>query len=332
LESVIYGYEVMGRLGKALNPTHIYDRGFHPTGVCGVFGAAATAGKLMDLSQEQITNAFGISGSQASASMEFLKTGAWTKRLHPGWAAHGGMVAAELAKSNFKGPNTIIEGNSGFAHSYSHDVDLTVLESEFSYEDNVLLRTAIKPHACCRYKQGPLDLILEIVKTNRLRPEDIERVNVYLVKTAFPIVCEPVEEKRNPKSSVDAQFSMPFGAAIAILYQKTLLEEYDQKTIDSLQVKDMMQKVFCHHDPSLDKEFPKKWPARVEIESTKGTFHQAIEYPKGDPENPLSWDELIAKFKYVSEPVYTKDQQDRIVEAIRNIEKYENMGQITTLF
>ncbi|WP_167577633.1 MmgE/PrpD family protein [Ammoniphilus sp. YIM 78166] len=332
LESVIYGYEVMGRLGKALNPTSMYNRGFHPTGICGFFGAAAAAGKLLNLSEEQQTHAFGISGSQASASMEFLETGAWTKRLHPGWAAHGGMVATELAKSGFTGPSTIIDGKKGLAHAYSDNYDLSLLESDFSPEHNVVMGTSIKAHACCRYKQGPMDLIIDIVKANQLRPEDIEQVHVYLVQTALPIVCEPVEGKRNPQSSVDAQFSMPYGAAVAILYQKTLLEAYDQGTVDAPQVKEMMQKVYCHHDPTLDLEFPKKWPARVEIVSTKGTFVGSIEYPKGDPENPLSWDELIAKFNYVTEPVYSKSQQDEIVHAVQNLERYEDVGQITRLF
>jgi 2-methylcitrate dehydratase PrpD len=331
LESVIYGYEVMVRLGKALNPSHIYSRGFHPTGVCGIFGAAAAASRIMNLTEEQMTNAFGIVGSQAAASMEFLETGAWTKRLHPGWAAHSGIIAAELAKNGFLGPSTIIEGGKGFAHGYSYDADLSQIGNEFSYEDNAILRTSIKPHACCRYKQGPLDLILKIVKDHELKPEEIHKVHVYLVKTALPIISEPADKKKNPRSSVDAQFSMPFGAAVAILYRKALLEEYKQQVVDSPTVKEMMNKVVCHHDPELDREFPKKWPARVVIESVKGTFSETIDYPKGDPENPLSWDELIEKFVYVTKPVYTEEQQQSIIHAVQNLEQCQNILELTRL-
>lgn len=332
IEASVAGYEVMGRLGKALNPTHVYDRGFHPTGVVGIFAAAAVASKLMGNSQKQTVSALGIVGSQAAASMEFLKTGAWTKRLHPGWAAHSGMIASELAKFNFIGPETVIEGESGLANSYSYDYNLGEMENDFSYNNNYILKTSIKPHACCRYKQGPLDLVLKIVKENQLMPHDIQKINVHLVKTALPIVAYPEAAKRNPKTPVDGQFSMHFGAAVAAIHQRTLLEEYDQKVVDSSDVREMMQKVYCYHEPQLDKEFPRKWPARVEIETAKGTFSESIEFPKGEPENPLSWEELITKFKYVSAPVYSEERQEEIINAVRNIEKYENIKDISGLF
>lgn len=331
LEAAVYGYEVMVRLGKALNPSHIYNRGFHPTGVCGIFGAAAAAGALMRLTAEQLTHAFGIAGSQAAASMEFLATGAWTKRIHPGWAAHSGFIAAELARYGFLGPETIIEGDSGFAHSYSYDYDLSLLDGDFSYENNAMLRTSIKPHACCRYKQGPLDLILDIVRTHDLKPEEVQKVKVYMVKTAMPIVGEPADKKRNPASGVDAQFSMPFGAAVAILYRKTLLEQYADDVVQVPEVKAMMEKVECFHDAQLDHEFPKKWPARVVVESTKGTYEAKIDYPKGDPENPLTWDELIDKFNYVTAPVYSKEQQQAIVEAVRSLEHFNSIHELAKL-
>ncbi|MBC7324163.1 MAG: MmgE/PrpD family protein, partial [Moorella sp. (in: Bacteria)] len=123
LAAVVLGYEVMVRLGKALGPAKHYAQGFHPTGTCGVFGAVAAAGKIMDLSEEQLVSAFGIAGSQAAASMEFLSDGTWTKRLHPGWAAHSGLLAVFLAKKGFKGPSSILEGKSGFLRAYSPDPD-----------------------------------------------------------------------------------------------------------------------------------------------------------------------------------------------------------------
>ncbi|MRG84841.1 MmgE/PrpD family protein [Salinibacillus xinjiangensis] len=331
LESAVVGYEVMGRLGKALNPSNVYTRGFHPTGVFGIFGAIATASKVMNLSEEQTSNAFGIAGSQAAASMEFLESGAWTKRIHPGWAAHSGIIATELAKDGFVGPNTVIEGNKGLAHSYSFDTDLSILGDPFIFENSQMSRTSIKPHACCRYKQGPLDIILKLVTENDISPEEIDNINVYMVETGMPIVSWPEEEKRNPKNTVDIQFSMPFGAAVAALYRKTLLEEYSQKNINNPDVKNMMKKVHCYHDPDLDKEFPKKWPSRVVIETSKGTFTEYLEYPKGDPENQLSWQELIDKFKYVTEPVYSVIEQENIIDAVRNLDRFDNINEFTKL-
>jgi 2-methylcitrate dehydratase PrpD len=332
LASVI-GYQVMGQLGKALNPTNVYARGFHPTGVVGALAAAATASKLLGLNAEETANALGIVGSQAAASMEFLNTGSWTKRLHPGWAAHNGIVAAELAKSGFTGPNSIIEGNKGFAQAYSSDFNPSKLETTFSNEENLnyILRASIKPHACCRYKQGPLDLVLDIVKTHDLKPSDIDVLNVYMVQTGLPIVAFPEEEKRNPQSSVDAQFSMHFGAAVAVLYRKTLLEQYDDAVVTLPEVKEMMNKVNCFRGEELEKDFPKKWPARVEIVTSKGTFSDKIEFPKGDPENPLTWEEMIEKFNYVTAPVYDEKQQKHLVNRVRKLETFEQVSELSVL-
>lgn len=320
LASVI-GYEVMGLLGKALNPTSVYDRGFHPTGVVGAFAATAVTSKLMDLTYEQTVNALGIVGSQAAASMEFLNTGSWTKRLHPGWAAHNGIIAARLAKSGFTGPNSIIEGDKGFAKAYSYNFNLKAITKKFSNTDNFILKTSIKPHACCRYKQGPLDIILDIVKKHDLQPSDINRVNVYMVQTGLPIVALPEEDKRNPQSSVDAQFSMHFGAAVAVLFRNTLLEQYEEKVVQLPEVKEMMKKVYCFRGEELEKEFPQKWASRVEIESSKGTFVDKIDYPKGDPENPLTWEEIITKFNYVTDQIYGENEQKQIVQEIRKLDE-----------
>lgn len=332
IEAAVIGYEVMGQLGKALNPSSVYARGFHPTGVVGAFAATAVASKLMGLTVEQTTNALGIVGSQAAASMEFLNTGSWTKRLHPGWAAHNGIIAAELAKSGFTGPNSIIEGDKGFAKAYSSDFNTEALKLTFSNEENYILKTSIKPHACCRYKQGPLDMILDIVKTHDLKANDIEKINVYMVQTGLPIVCFPEDEKRNPQSSVDAQFSMHFGAAAAVLYRKTLLEQYADRVVVLPEVKAMMNKVHCFRGEELEKDFPQKWPARVEIETTKGgTFSDKIDFPKGDPENPLTWEEMITKFNYVTSPVFDENIQKQLVDGVRKLEQYQQVSELSSL-
>lgn len=331
IEASVAGYEVMGRLGKLLNPSKIYERGFHPTGVVGTFAAVATAGKLLKLSEDQLTAAFGIAGSQASASMEFLKTGSWTKRLHPGWAAHAGILACELAQNGFTGPESIIEGEFGFAHAYAtgwhHPTDGL---DQFNNASNAILKTSIKPHACCRYKQGPLDIILAYSKEKNLKPEAVKKISIYLVKTALPIVALPEEEKRNPQSSVDGQFSMHFGAAVAVVYQNTLLEQYEDTVTQEPVIKQLMQKVHCYHESELDLEFPAKWPAKVVIETTEEVFEATVEFPKGDPENPLTWDEMITKFKYVSQPVFNLDTQDYIVRNIRELEKLQTVNELAT--
>jgi len=329
IEGVGLGYEVMIRLGKALGPKEHYSRGFHPTGTCGTFGATATAAKILGLNEAQLVNAFGIAGSQAAGSMEFLAQGAWTKRMHPGWAAHNGIIASLLAKKGFKGPSTIIEGRDGFLHAYSLNADggkvLDGMGSSFE-----IMKTSIKPHACCRYKQPPIDGILKIVRENQLKPEDVDRVTLGILKAGFPIIVTPEELKYNPQSIVDAQFSMPFGAAVAILYGGASLSQYREKVIQSPEVKEMMKKVHCVENPELDKVYPKQWPATVEIKTKDGrTFSTRIDYPKGDPENPLSWDELVEKFNGLTSSIYSKARRGKIVEQIKKIDAVRNLNQWT---
>ena len=325
VEAVVTGYEVMIRLGKAIGPENSYQRGFHPTGTCGTFGASVTASKLMGLKSDEMLSAMGIAGSQAAGSMEYLAQGAWTKRFHAGWAAHSGMIAALLAKKGFKGPTSIIEGRDGFLHAYSNGADESkVLEGIGSGFE--ILRTSVKPHACCRYMQPPIDGILKIVTENNLKSDQVEKVRVGILKAGAHLIAEPAEKKYSPQSVVDAQFSMPFGAAVAILYRKAGLGEFHLSKIRSEAVKRMMRQVECVIDPDLDETFPRQWCATAEVFTKDGKrYFTKIEYCKGDPENPLSWEELIEKFHDLSSRTMTKKRRLSIVDQVNHFEKIQDI-------
>ena len=331
IAAIAAGYEVMIKLGVALDPAAHYARGFHPTGTCGTMGAAITAAKILKLNQKAMLNALGIAGSQAAGSMEFLSDGAFTKRLHPGWAAHSGIMAALLARENFTGPGTIIEGRFGFLHAYSSGSKSAKVLQDWGDPWEVL-RTSIKPHACCRYKQGPIDGILKIVRENNLDASEIEKVTLGILKAGFALVAEPESQKTNPKSVVDAQFSMPFGAAVAILNGKATLDEYTMENVNSERVKGLMDKISCVKDAELEKEFPKKWPASVALQTKDGkTYSTRIDFPKGDPENPLTWDELIDKFRNLIAPVFFETRQNEIIGRVRSLEQEQDLKAFSIL-
>jgi len=321
IEAVVLGYEVMIRLGKALGPENSYRRGFHPTATCGTFGSSVAASKIMGLKEEKMTGAMGIAGSQAAGSMEYLAQGAWTKRFHAGWAAHSGMIAAHLARKGFRGPTSIIEGRDGFLHAYSNGADSSkVLEGIGSGFE--ILHTSVKPHACCRYMQPPIDGILKIVKENDLQPDQVAKVKLGLLRAGAPLIAEPKENKYNPQSIVDAQFSMPFGAAVALLYRRAGLNEFHPSKIRSEEVRQMMKQVEYFVDLDLDRTFPKQWGATAEILTKDGKrYFTKIEYPKGDPENPLSWEEMIEKFHDLSSRVLTRGRRSKIVDQVRRLEE-----------
>jgi len=331
IEGVVAGYEVMVRLGKALNPANHYARGFHPTGTCGVFGATVAAGKILGLDREQTVNALGIAGSQAAGSMEFLSGGAWTKRFHPGWAAHNGILNALLARRGFRGPATIIEGRFGFLHSYSDGSAPDKVLADFGKPFEIM-KTSIKPHACCRYKQAPIDGILHIMRENNLKAEEVKEVTLGILKAGFPIIAEPAEAKYNPANVVDAQFSMPFGAAVAILYGKASLDEYTEENTGSARIREMMRCVSCVPDAELDKAFPRQWPASVKMVTVDGRkFSTRIDYPKGDPENPLTREALLAKFDGLTSAIYPAAKRQKIISRVLALEQAKNMKEFCRL-
>ena len=142
----------------------------------------------------------------------------------------------------------------------------------------------------------------------------------------------PKEKKYNPAGIVDAQFSMPFGAAVAAMYGKATLDEYTMENIQSPEVKSMMDRVVCKEDESLEPEFPKKWPASVTIKTKTGEeFSARIEYPKGDPENPLVWDELMNKFRTLTSPVYQKEKVDGIIDCVRSLERLDDVKDLEAI-
>ena len=326
IEAAVLGYEVMIRLGKALGPKAHYAQGFHGTGTCGTFGATIAAARVFGLTDAQTVDALGIAGSQAAGSMEFLAQGAWTKRMHPGWAAHNGIFASLLAKKGFKGPSTILEGRDGFLHAYSPTSDYGSVAKGLG-RTWAITRTSIKPHSCCRYMQGPIDGILSIMKENGLGAADIAEVTLGILKAGIPIVAVPGSTKYAPKTVVDAQFSMPFGAAVAILFGEATLDQFRQDRIDDPRVREMMKRVRCVEDPRLEPLFPKQWPASVKVRTKQGkTFTAWVDYPRGDPENALSWDDLAAKFERLTARVYSKERARRIVRETRGLEKVGNLA------
>jgi len=295
LHAAVAGYEVAARLAMALGPASHYRRGFHPTGTCGAFGAAAAAGLVLGLDAPRLAAALGIAGSQAAGSMEFLANGAWTKRLHPGWAALAGLHAATLAGAGFRAPTTILEGRSGFLHAYSDGADPAALEGSGNYE---LLQTSVKPHACCRYMQGPIDGALALRASHHVDPPDVERIEVGMLAAGHPIVCEPLDAKRRPASVVDAQFSLPFGIAVALVCGSASPAEFAPPRLADPTVLRLAACVVGVRDSRLDAVFPREWPSWIRITLRDGRVHEAaVPRPRGDAGNFPTPAELDAKFR-----------------------------------
>lgn len=296
LAAVVAGYEVTMRLGNALNPASAYERGFHPTGVAGAFGAAAASALLLGLEPARFTDALGVAGTMASGSLEYLSGGAWTKRLNAGWAAHCGVVAGRLAEAGFTGPRTAIEGPLGALHAYTSEPWPEQALAGLG-EDFQIMRVSIKPYACCRYNHGLIDCMLQL----RDKLPDlgaIAEIRLSVLGGGWLLVADPIEQKRRPGNVVDAQFSAPFAAAVALTHGRAGLAEYTQAEVESPRIRALMERTGCYRDEALDAQYPDRWPASASIRLQSGELlHADQPFPLGEPENPVSLAALEDKFR-----------------------------------
>jgi 2-methylcitrate dehydratase PrpD len=313
VEAVAAGYEVTIRIGNALGAASAYQRGFHPTGVAGVFGAAVAAGKLMHLDADGLASAIGIAGTMASGSLAYLDDGSWTKRLNPGWAAHSGVVAAGLAFAGFTGPATALDGPHGLLRGYTDAPDPERLTEGLGTDPLQLMRVSLKPYGCCRYSHGLIDAVLAL-RAEHFAPDgrertaltDIERIRLGVLSGGWPLIAEDLERKRHPRNTVDAQFSAPYAAAVALVHGRAGLREFEIGSADQatgeLRMGDalmraLMERTECYRDASLDAEYPKSWRAAVEIHLKDGrVLRQRIEHALGEPEHPVSRTALVERF------------------------------------
>src|SRR5262249_30868013 len=190
-----------------------------------------------------------------------------------------------------------------------------------------ILATAVKPHACCRYMQAPIDAILELGRTHNIAADDVAQVTLGILDTAFPIICEPPAIKYAPRSVVDAQFSMPFGAAVALLCRRASLAEFTPDMIAAPRVRELMQRVSHARDPELEQHFSRQWPAWAAIELHDGRkMSTTVRYPKGDPQNPLSWDELLTKYRELGCSVLPAERLEEISQRVRCVESIPDVA------
>jgi 2-methylcitrate dehydratase PrpD len=330
LSAAAAGYEVACRVALAASPQAVYARGFHPTSVAGVFGAAITAACLMDLSPDQTLNAVGIAGSFASGNMEYLAQGTFTKRIQPGQAAQAGVLAALLAQRGYTGPSTILEGEAGILHAYSGASQAGRLVARLG-ETWELMQTGIKPFGCCRYMQSPMEAALRAVHGQTWNPGDILVIRTGLVSAGWSLVAEPLEQKCAPKTRVDAQFSLPFGIATALMNGRGTVNEFREEQIADPTILELARRVTIHHDDQLDRAYPARWPAWCEIEFRDGrTLRADVNTSKGDPENPVTPAEAREKFDTLATIYWTKDQARRVAEAVKQVDRFQ-VGRLMSL-
>ncbi len=331
LRAFVLGLEVMIRMGESFLGKSYYQ-GFHPTGVCGVFGAAAGCSALLGLPPAQVTYALGLAGSFASGTLEWRTEGAWQKPLQPGHASMMGYVAASLARRDFIGARTIFEGPDGVirAYSYKDQFDYSRLTDGLG-ERWEMADNSIKVHACCRFAAPIADCALDLARQG-IRTSDIEKVVTKVGDFTIRSLCTLSDRKYRPQTHVDAQFSLPYTVAVALVRKRTGVEEFKGDALKDPEILALADKVTWELDPAAEALWPKAYPATLVIMMKDGTTHEAhSDFPKGDPENPVSLAEVVEKFSHLTERFVSTDKAKAVVAGIRSIESLRDASEVADL-
>jgi 2-methylcitrate dehydratase PrpD len=319
LEATIAGVEVMCRVGLAV-PGRFHARHFHPTSLTGSFAAAAVAGRLYHLTEDQLVHAFGICGSQAGGIIEYLADGSWTKRLHPGWAAHAGVAAVILARAGFTGPETVFEGAHGFYQAFAGgSVEATVdgllgtLGREWELE-----QLTLKPYPCGSIAQPYMDCALRLRDKHQFRPADIATVTCRTAEGPVPRLWEPLAAKHRPANGYAAKFSLPYLLAAMFVKGRASLAEFTDEAVRDEAVLEVAGKVGYELDPTID--YPRQFIGQVTVRLRDGRrLEESQDHPRGGPDSPMSGDEVEAKFRGNASLAVPDAQASRVIGLVADI-------------
>lgn len=323
LDAAGVGIEVTVRLGmggydEALGNSEFFERGQHATSICGAVGAAVAAAMVTGLDAEGIAHAAGIAASMGSGLLEANRTGGTVKRVHCGWAAHAGVVAADLAAHGLTGPPTVIEGRFGFLHAFCGDrADIDVVTAGLG-ERWELPGIFFKPYPCNHFTHAGIDAALEI-RARGVDPDDIVAIELGAPTAVLRTIAQPPEEKARPRSGYHAAFSGPYTVAAALVGGDGLGVFHDDFTDEAARDEQRLALaalVRCVPDARCDEIFPHQFPAVLRVTTTDGTHHEVrVDVNRGGPGNPLSTDELATKVRLNASRVLDDDVAADVADA-----------------
>lgn len=289
--SIVCGYEIVNRIAKAMNPSHL-GRGFHTTGTLGVLGAAAACGVLAKLNASQMASALGMAALQGAGLLEILNDGAMVKPLHPGKAAMAGVLSIELAKRGAKGPLTALEGEKGMFKAMADSVNTDGLLDNLG-SDFFIMGQYIKFHAACRHIHPAIDGLLDIMRKENLAYQDIDALNI----TTYPVAISFCGTSTAPETAEAAKFSLASSCAMAAFYGDAGEERYSVETVQNHEIQQLATRVTSSANARWADAYPRERGADIELRTTSGKqFLTQVPLSKGEPENPASDEDFIRKF------------------------------------
>lgn len=329
LVAVTAGIDIASRMGLAID----WKEDWHLSAVFGAFACAAASGKLLGLNESQLVSAFGIALCQAACTMQLnVGVGSNLRGAYPGFAAKAGVLSACMAQRGIDGPRASLEGEAGvyavhFRGEYRREAILENLGRTF---ESVNLR--FKPWPACTITQSYIEATLDLVKEHDIAPQDVKSVTALIGEFGVPL-CEPLEGRRRPATTLDAKFSIPFTIAAAIARRNVVIADYTAEGLKNPVVLELSQKV----TPKLVPEMKKSgdiYPSGVQIRTSKGEFSKTVDFPYGHPRKPMSMAAIADKFRdcaaYSAKTLPGKSIE-QVIEQVSSLEQVASAGDIVAL-
>jgi 2-methylcitrate dehydratase PrpD len=325
LEAVVAGYETTIAIARACHP-ELRQRGFHPTGACAVFGAAAAVAKLRGLPKPQITDAMGIAASSAAGLFAFVHGSADVKRLHAGHASREGMQAALLAEQGVQGPYIAIEGHDGFMKAFAfgdrYKAKPITLPPAVSFG---ITDCYIKPYACCRHIQPAVEALIGLCRDNDILPDEVKSIEVDTYEIARQ------HRSTDWENFAGAQLSFPYLIGLALRYRAIRLEHFTEAMRQDPVFDEIDSKLVVTATPETDRLYPKLRPARVKVTTARGVFSRSADEALGSRLVPLDDTGLRAKFDELTGPVLSPSRASVLADRLWDIEICPNVREIVDL-
>lgn len=322
LEAMILGIEVTCRISYALNPVALYNRGFHPSAVCGAFGAAAAAGRLFHLPAARMATALGLAMQQACGLLAWASDHTENSRpLNPGLAARNGVTAAYLASLGFGGPPDPFEGKYDVFAAFSGERHLAALLDDWG-KHYFLPEFAHKRYSSCSFTHPGLDALLGLAEDEGLAAADVEEIVLRFPPSGLHMI------DNNELKSHCTQYILPVG----LVFRQVLIDDILQDRRRHPEVARLGARTRMVPDPELEKGWPEVYASIVEVATTDGRrLSRRVDHAKGTQENPLTADEIHAKYLTLATTVTTPAHAERIADVAGRIDRVRNLGELADL-
>ena len=333
LAAVAGGNEIGCRLA-VVAPGQFVRSGFHTTALVGTLSSAVTAARLFGLTPEQATNAVGIAGSQASGILQCFSDGTWTKALHFGWAPHGGLTAALLAREGFLAPAEILEGRWGLFRSHVPYDDAVLdfdrmLHGLGEHWESRAISIKLYPAGCVIHPY--LDAVLHLHRHEGLRAEQVETITLPVSPHWVPLICEPVAEKLRPATEMAARVSLNYSVAEALYRGGLGVDGYAEENIANPDILALAARTryVVDENPPPRRDFQ----GRVVVETTDGRTLERTEDPwnKGYLDNPETSAQVRAKFRENASRALPEERVEAIIHAVAGLEDLTDIRRLVDL-